>query len=83
MSRTGKITVYEGVGKTSQKPFKALKLEITPTLSKLYFLDSRFEMDHAIQYLEGSDEVQDEVVNNDLDLSKEDELPAKDKGLFE
>ena len=54
MPRTGKITIYEGVGKTSKKPFKALKLEITPTLSKLYFLESRFEMDHAIQYLESN-----------------------------
>ena len=76
MARTGKITLYEGIGKTSKKPFKALKLDITPTLSKLYFLDSRFEMDHAIEYLEGTDDPDDAKI----DLTNDE--PKKGKGLF-
>lgn len=83
MSRTGKITIYEGIGKTSKKPFTALKLDITPTLSKLYFLESRFEMDHAVEYLKGSDQVSQTPpttqtpANPDdgkIDLNSEDEI---------
>ena len=66
MARTGKITLYEGVGKTSKKPFKALKLEVG-TWSKLYFLDSRFEMDYIEKHLtepETPEEINAKAKNN-------------------
>jgi len=45
MAKQGTITLYEGVGKTSKKPFTALMLTVG-TWSKLYFVDSQFEMDY-------------------------------------
>jgi len=66
MARTGTITLYEGIGKTSNKPFKALKLEVG-TWTKLYFLDSRFEMDYIEQFLtspETPEEVNQKAKNN-------------------
>ena len=77
MARTGKITLYEGIGKVSKKPFKALKLDIAPGLSKLYFLDSRYEMDAAVAHLEGTDDPSDEVIDLEDDAPK-----GKKNGLF-
>ena len=51
MAREGKITLYEGVGKDSKKPFTALKLEVGDW-NVLYFPKSRFEMEHLKKYLQ-------------------------------
>lgn len=51
MARKGTITLYKGVGKTSGKPFTALKLEVG-SWNTLYFPTSRFEMEHIEKYLE-------------------------------
>ena len=49
MARTGKITLKEGIGKNSGKPFVALKLEVGKW-SKLHF-PTQFEKDYLVEYL--------------------------------
>lgn len=61
MAREGKITLYEGTGKASGKPFTALKLEVGDW-SKLYFPESRYEMD-AIKKMLSEPETPEEVKN--------------------
>jgi len=58
--RTGTITLIEGVGKTSKKPYKALQLKVGKW-QKMYFVDSQFEMDYIVDQLSGSD---DEELDN-------------------
>jgi len=58
--RTGTITLIEGVGKTSKKPYKALQLKIGKW-QKMYFVESQFEMDYIAHYLSASD---DEELDN-------------------
>lgn len=58
MARKGEITLYEGVGKASKKPFTALKLTVG-TWSKLYFVDSQFEMDYIKKYLSENPSVEE------------------------
>jgi len=53
--RTGTITLIEGVGKTSKKPYKALQLKIGEW-QQMYFVQSKFEMDYIVKQLSGSDE---------------------------
>lgn len=58
MARTGQITLREGTSKAG-KPYRALNLTIG-TWTKLYFVDSQFEMDYIEKYLkeaETSEEV--------------------------
>lgn len=50
MAKSGTITLYEGKGKESGKPFTALMLTVGEW-TKLYFVDSRFEMDYIKKYL--------------------------------
>lgn len=50
MAQQGTITLYEGIGKESKKPYSALKLEVGKW-TKLYFVDSQFEMDYIKKYL--------------------------------
>lgn len=38
MAKQYEVTIYEGIGKDSKKPFKALRVEVGK-FSKLYFLD--------------------------------------------
>lgn len=51
-------------------------LHITPELSKIYFLDSRFEMDHAVEWLSGDDNPDDAKIS--LDPQSEAETPKQD-----
>jgi len=60
--RTGTITLIEGVGKKSNKPYKALQLK-AGKWKKMYFVESEFEMEYIADYLSGSD---DEELDNFL-----------------
>ena len=53
--RTGTITLIEGVGKTSKKPYKALQLKVGKW-QKMYFVESQFEMDYIVETLKASDD---------------------------
>lgn len=48
--REGTIKLYEGKSKKSGKPFTALQLVIGDW-TKLYFVDSKFEMEYIRKYL--------------------------------
>jgi len=60
--RTGTITLIEGVGKKSNKPYKALRLK-AGKWQKMYFVESEFEMEYIVDYLSGPD---DEELDNFL-----------------
>ena len=47
----GEIYLIDGIGKESKKPYTALILEVG-TWSKMYFPDSRFEMDYIKSFEE-------------------------------
>lgn len=74
MARTGKITLFEGTGKASQKPFTAIKLEVG-TWNVLYFPKSNFEMEYIKSQLT-QPETAEEVV------SHAEESKKNTKGLF-
>lgn len=60
----GTIYITEGIGKNSNKPYTALILE-AGTWSKLYFPESRFEMDYikSLDEQDGSDDSGNVPVN--------------------
>lgn len=61
MARTGTITLKKGIGKDSGKPYRALVLTVGDW-SKIYFVDSRFELDYLEKYLtepESDSEIQE------------------------
>lgn len=71
MARTGKITYITGIGKISKKPFAGLKLEVGEW-TKLYFVDSQFEMKYIEKYLNGSDAPNKDVKSaDDVDLDND------------
>lgn len=63
----GKITIYEGIGKTSKKPFTALRLDVG-RWSKLYFVQSDIEL----EYLKSKLDVY-EPVTKKIDVKQESE----------
>lgn len=62
--REGIIKLYEGKGKKSGKSFTALQLVIGDW-TKLYFVDSKFEMEYIRKYLK--DEPKDTSSENFLE----------------
>lgn len=79
MARTGTITLYEGVGKTSKKPFTALKLEVGDW-SALYFPNSKIDLGYLKEYLKEDTTSQ---IDDTIDLDKETPTPAAGEGLFD
>lgn len=62
------ITLYEGIGKTSKKPYHALKLTVGEW-TKLYFVDSQFELAYLIKYLsQKQNPTPEQVINPNSDF---------------
>jgi len=78
MSRTGKVTLYEGVAKASKKPFTALRIEVG-SFTKLYFDLTPFEKEYVVNYLKGDDQPTQSTPDTTLDLNTED--PINENGF--